>query len=128
MTYFCPVCWKEIPAAATVCPSCGADLLRFSSLPFEDKLLAALNHPVPENRRIAIQVLGETRSARAVVALGAMLESEEDIYLLMDSLKALAAIKTPEALTLIEAAKRHRFGPVRHLATDLLDPVNAKAN
>lgn len=123
MTYFCPVCWKEMPAETTVCPSCGADLLTFSSQPMEDKLLAALNHPVPENRRLAIQVLGETKSERAVPALKAMLESEEDIYVLIDALKALAAIRTSQSLGLIQKAASHRFGPVRHLAAKLLNSV-----
>lgn len=83
---------------------------------------------MPENRRMAIEVLGNLRSNRAIPIFKGLLESEEDIYVLLDVLKALAAINTDEARVLLQNASHHSFSPVRRLASELAQttPANSR--
>ncbi len=49
MIAFCTHCWNEIDAAANPCPNCHADL-GADSRSYEEKLVAALAHPLPAAR------------------------------------------------------------------------------
>ncbi len=120
MRYFCPSCWREIDAAPQRCPACGADLTRFHALPYEDKLLRALRHPVLDHRLMAIVILGQRRSERAVPSLRAVLDSEDNVYVLREALRALARIGGPRAQAALQAATSHRARLVRELAQELL--------
>lgn len=120
MRYFCPSCWTEIDAAPRRCPACGADLTRFHELPYEDKLLLALRHPVMDYRLMAITTLGRRRSERAVPFLRALLESEDNVYLLREVVLALDCIGGPEAQAALLSAAGHPARLVRNLAQELL--------
>jgi hypothetical protein len=58
VTFYCPACWQEISEEDKRCPVCGFDLSKDKALSFEEKLLRTLEHPVQENRLLAIQILG----------------------------------------------------------------------
>jgi HEAT repeat protein len=120
MRYFCPSCWTEIDAAPRRCPACGADLNRFHELSYEDKLLLALRHPVLEHRLMAIVILGRRRSERAVPFLRALLDSEDNVYVVREALRALARIGGPGAQAVLQAATSHQARLVRDLAKELL--------
>lgn len=120
MRYFCPSCWREIEGDARLCSACGADPARFHELPYEDKLLLALRHPVMDYRLMAIMVLGARRSERAVPVLHALLETEDNVYLLRQVVLALDRIGGPQAMAVLVAATGHRARVVRELAQELL--------
>lgn len=61
MTYFCPGCWKIIPAEVKICPFCGCDLAAAEARSYPERLSGALHHPVPETRQLAAEILGELR-------------------------------------------------------------------
>ena len=61
MTYFCPGCWKIIPANAKFCPFCQCDLAAADARSYSEKLIGALHHPEPETRLRAAEILGEQR-------------------------------------------------------------------
>jgi HEAT repeat protein len=118
MTHFCPGCWLSVPGEARQCPHCGADL--GGEAPYEDKLLRALRHPVPETRLLAVQILGELRSDRAVPEFARILTEERDPYLLRGVLRAQALISSEESRRLIRKAAGHPFHTVRDLARSLV--------
>lgn len=60
MTFFCPVCWKEIQATDRICPSCGADISEYENKVFEEKLINALRHTERETVQRVVYIL--TRS------------------------------------------------------------------
>jgi len=66
MTFYCPKCWAEIAELDRTCPYCGYDLENFTHLGYEDKLISALRHPVPERRMMAAHILGELGSEHAL--------------------------------------------------------------
>lgn len=97
MVRYCPACWQEVPAEATRCPACGADLTD-AAADYTDKLIAALRHPEPFTRRRAAYVLGLRRDARGVPALIAVLEAVgDDPYVRAEAAFALGAIGGEEA-------------------------------
>lgn len=91
---------------------------------YEQKLLAALNHVIPERRIMAAQILGNLGSQ---AALGAFLEilnsGETNYYILRAILIASAKINHPERITILETAARSDLTMVARLAQDLLAAV-----
>lgn len=112
-TFFCPQCWTEISESAGGCPHCGYDLSSYERLSYEEKLILSLKHPIRENRMMAIQLLGNLKSEKAVVALECMLESEEDFYVLRETIHALAGIGGAESMRIIRGLRNHPSRLVR---------------
>lgn len=65
MTYFGPGCWKRIPQEAKTCPFCGRDIAAADARSYSERLIGSLNHPEPETRLRAAEILGEQRYAPA---------------------------------------------------------------
>lgn len=123
LTYYCPQCWGVLQGDESHCPHCGYELGQFTQLPYEDKLLAALHHPVQERQIIAAQVLGELGSVRALPEFEKLLEREEDYYLLRAVLLAVARIDHPQRRALLRKAREHSSLLVRSLAQELLEQI-----
>ncbi|MER3421778.1 MAG: zinc ribbon domain-containing protein [Chloroflexota bacterium] len=120
MRVFCTRCWTDADSGMQHCPACGADLAWFDKLSYEDKLIRALRHPVMDHQLMAITVLGQQRSERAVPYLCALLASEDNVYVLREVLLALARIGGPLSEAALAAATGHRARLVRQLAQELL--------
>jgi hypothetical protein len=56
---FCAACWREMPVAVAVCPSCGASAASLSLRSYEEKLWSALRHPIGDVRERAAVLLGK---------------------------------------------------------------------
>jgi len=80
MYYFCPNCWENIPEGEQVCPKCGFRLDDFTNYEYEEKLIAALRHPVPERRIMAAQVLGMRESQKAIPEFRKILSGDDTDY------------------------------------------------
>jgi len=125
ITYYCPHCWAELEAKQSTCPVCGYVVEEFNSLSFEDKLIAALHHVVPERRIMAAQILGNIHSQRAISEFERILESGEDnYYLLRAVLLGLVKIDHPKRKLLLEKAREHPSVLVADLARELLDDLS----
>lgn len=118
LTFFCPNCWRETEANAARCRHCEYDLSAYASLPYEDKLIFALGHPIRENRSFAIQALGELRSVRALPYFAQIMQEEQDFYILRETLAALRKFDTPESRELLSQARIHRSRLVRSFAEE----------
>jgi len=122
LTFYCPSCWKKIRSDDAICPNCGHDLSDFSSRPYEEKLLLALHHPVPDSRMVAIQTLGDLHSQRALPEFEKILENlEEDVYTLRETLIAISKIPGEGSRALLHEASRHPYNVVRYKARELLN-------
>jgi HEAT repeat protein len=111
LIYFCPVCWKEIPAQATTCPHCSADLRQTDSRTFVEKLLSALHHREPQTAVRAAWILGERRDRVALHELICVLESATDGFLVEAAAEALGKIGDNQSLDALQKASEQ--GPVR---------------
>ncbi len=114
--YYCPNCWLEIAEGTAVCPNCRYDLSEYERLPYEDKLLLALRHPVCENRMIAAEVLGRLRSPRAMPIFRQMLAETEDFQAAQTIVEALVRIGGAESEAVLRALDTHPSRLVRELA------------
>ena len=118
LTFFCPNCWCETEANAVRCRHCEYDLSAYSSLPYEDKLIRALGHPIQENRLLAVQALGELRCVRALPYFAKIMEEEQDFCILRETITALRKLDTPESRALLSRARIHPSRLVRNFAEE----------
>lgn len=96
----------------------------YDSCSFEEKLLHALSHPVRENRMMAIQLLGEIKSVKAVSAFASILESENDFYVIREMINSLKKIGSPEGIRLIQKQGGHPSRLVRKLVRQVTGTKN----
>ena len=110
-TFFCPVCWAESKEDLAICPHCGADIGRIlTSKSYAERLIDALHHPEPTTPLRVAHVLALRKEAAAVPALAARAAEDDDLYVSLECLTALAKIGTPEAW---EAVASFSFDPRR---------------
>ncbi|PMP90197.1 MAG: hypothetical protein C0170_06945, partial [Hydrogenobaculum sp.] len=55
--FFCPMCWNAVNQEDKACPHCGYNIEDFIRLPYETKLIIALNHPIADYRITALNVI-----------------------------------------------------------------------
>jgi HEAT repeat protein len=118
---FCPYCWREIQRGIQTCPYCGSDLREFEKLSYEQKLLRATDHPIRENRMLAIQLLGDLRSSPAVDVFKNLLETEQDIYVIGEIVRALRAIGDANAHSVLEQLRSHPSRLIRKMVESRIE-------
>ena len=129
VTYYCPSCWAEIHENTEICPHCEFNIGAFGDLEYEQKLINAAFHPIPENRYMAVEALGMLKTPRAFPTLARILhEEKDDMYLLYQVLKALANIPDPQSTELLKEATRHSYRLVRERARQILDEQGKKTD
>ena len=105
MIAFCTHCWAEIDDALNVCSTCGEDLTS-DPRTYEQKLVAALEHPLPAARVRICWLIGENKIQLAVPDLMKIAECDPDIFVRRAALEALAVLRDPRAAPLLEAISR----------------------
>lgn len=127
LTYYCPECWQVIAGTEECCPYCGYALTQSETLSFEEKLIQALRHPIPERRLLAIQILGQLGSQAALPELEFLLDNERhDIYVLRETLVALSKIQGSRSQEVLQKAAGHPLPIIRKLAKRLLEKSHVK--
>jgi hypothetical protein len=114
--YFCPACWSVISREDMVCPNCGYDLKEFHNLPYEYKLIMALEHPVKEMKRNVIYTIGKKDLEMAIPHLEVMINKETDPIILMEIADALSRMTSPQAIGLLRVLSQHQYPVVRSRA------------
>jgi hypothetical protein len=97
LTFYCPKCWAIIDARIMICPECNYKIEEFDESPYEEKLLSALNHVVPERRIMAIQILGNLKSQKAIPEFLRLIQEQDLNYFLARAI-ILATIKIDHPL------------------------------
>lgn len=105
MIAFCTHCWAEIDDALNVCSNCGEDL-NSDPRTYEQKLVAALEHPLPEARVRICWLIGENKVQLAVPELMKIAECHPDLFVRRAALEALAVLRDPRAVPLLEAISK----------------------
>ena len=100
------------------CTYCDFSLSEYAHLPYEEKLILALKHPIRESCMMAIRVLGDLMSDRAVAAFEAMLETEEDFYRVREIVWSLQKIGTARSREIIQRLRDHPSGLVRQVVEE----------
>jgi HEAT repeat protein len=126
MTFYCPICWSEVPKDAATCKHCGADLASADSRPIIEKLCSALLHPEPETAVRAAWILGERRESQAVPELINVVKTATDGFLVEAAAEALGKIADSRALECLRKAAEDGPIRVRIAARDALQTIAAK--
>jgi HEAT repeat protein len=121
MTFFCPICWKEIKYDDKRCPMCAADITEYEKKSFEEKLINALKHPERETVQRAVWILGRLKSIKAVKPLIILFEQTDNPYLKVEILDSMNILKTPDAIDVIVKALDSVEGIVRRKAKELVE-------
>lgn len=121
LTWFCPYCWHEVSEGDAVCPHCSANLRTHLDLPYQQKLVLALEHPLPQTRMTVIRLLGELGAKDAVPALAERFVETSDYYELRAILTAAHRIGGDEASALLRSALDHPSALVRRVVQALLE-------
>lgn len=121
ITYFCPNCWHTVSEEDKKCPHCGYDLTLFHSLPYEKKLVMGLRHPIREVKLSVFYTIVKKNLYDALPDIEKTMEEEENPMVLVEMVKALALMKTPKILGLLQKLTRHRYPIVQHQARLTLD-------
>ncbi|MFN3598700.1 MAG: HEAT repeat domain-containing protein [Aquificaceae bacterium] len=114
--YFCPACWNVIGREDKVCPNCGYSLEEFHNLPYEYKLIMALEHPVKEMKRNVVYTIGRKDLEIALPHFEVMISRETDPIVLMEIVDALSRMSSPKAFELLRSLAQHPYPVVRSRA------------
>lgn len=120
ITFFCPLCWKEIERDDKKCPYCGADITEHERKGFEEKLINALRHPERETVQRAVWILGHLKSYKAVNPLIKLFEQSDNPYLKKEILDTLFEIGTPDAIAFIMKASSSEISIIRKKAEEII--------
>jgi HEAT repeat protein len=125
--FFCPGCWRDFGDDFDRCPKCGLDVRQFwASKDYVELLVVALHHPEKSTPIRAASILGKLKDPRAVKPLIDLIETTQDVYLIVEAVKALGEIGTDEAITSLEALRKHRARMVRDAVRWVLDRIAAE--
>lgn len=100
MIAFCTHCWTEIDARDTSCFHCGANL-NADKRSYEEKLVCALEHPLPAARVRVCWLIGENKVRMAVPDLMRMVTHDPDLYVQRAALEALGVLGDQRAVPLL---------------------------
>ena len=121
MTFFCPICWKEIKGDVRRCPYCGSDITEHEKKSFEEKLINALRHPERETVQRAVWILGKLKSVKAVDSLKNLFEQTGNPFLKIEILNAFGEIAMQDTIDLIVYAVDSDISIVRRKAREIIE-------
>ncbi len=102
MIAFCTHCWTELDASIDQCPNCGT-YQGADPRSYEEKLVAALEHPLPEARVRICWLIGENTVRAAVPGLIHMAEHDPDLFVQKAAVEALGKLKDRRSDLLLRA-------------------------
>lgn len=107
ITWFCPECFAEVDPSVERCPACGAST-PVDERTYEQKLIRALDHRLPDRRRLAARILGMVGSRAALPKLVDAATDPSDPYVAAEAARSLALIEPHHPL--VRRLREH--GPV----------------
>ena len=95
--WFCFHCYGRNDRPSGRCETCGDPIEPPHELSYDERLIWALDHPLPGTAIMAAQVLGVRRPAAAVESLRRAVAAQRDPYLAAEALRALVAVEGIQA-------------------------------
>lgn len=101
MIVFCTHCWHECDSSDRICPNCKADLT-LDTRSYNQKLIAALQHPLPEARVRTCWLIGLNSVNDAASKLIDMAEHDPDLFVRRAAVQTLGKLHSQEAIPVLE--------------------------
>lgn len=102
MIAFCTHCWREVDSEDNLCPGCEADLT-LDRRTYEQKLIGALAHPLPDARERICWLIGEKHIGEALPDLMKLATDDPDLFVRKAAVESLGALRDPKSATLLRA-------------------------
>jgi hypothetical protein len=115
----CLICGVGTDASSCEWPFCLYLLQDYQGFSFEEKLRLALMHPVGENRKLAVELLGVEKGRLALKTFRELAAEERDPYVVVEIALATARIGGDEAGAILFGLKSHSSEMVREIADRL---------
>lgn len=96
MIAFCMHCWAELDATATRCARCRADLTN-DPRKYSEKVVAALEHPLPEVRARMCWLIGKNEIGSAIPNLVEVADHDSDLFVRRAAHLALTMMQKDQA-------------------------------
>lgn len=119
MIAFCTHCWAEVDSDDRLCACCGADF-HADSRSYEEKLTAALGHPLPQARVRVCWLLGEKYIVAAVPQLIELVKYDQDLFVQRAAILALGKLRDSRALPLLKSINQGQNRFLRIAASESL--------
>lgn len=123
MIAFCTHCFAEIDSEDRCCLSCGADLGE-DARSYEDKLIAALVHPLPEARARICWLIGGNRIYSAVPQLMHAAKHDPDLFVQKSAIESLAVLKDPRSYSLLHEISEGGNRLLQQVAKKILEDID----
>jgi len=124
MIAYCTHCWREVNSKDKVCPGCEADLT-LDHRAYEEKLIGALAHPLPEARVRICWLIGENRIRQGVPDLMNLATNDPDLFVRKAAVEGLGTFCDSRSASLLRTISRSEN---RFLAAAAMKSLNAIAN
>ncbi len=105
MIAYCTHCWLEVNSKDILCPGCEADLT-LDQRTYEEKLIGALVHPLPEARERICWLIGENHIRQAVPDLMRLATEDPDLFVRKAALESLGVLKDPRSTSLLRTISK----------------------
>jgi HEAT repeat protein len=125
MIAYCTHCWREVNSKDKVCPGCETDLT-LDHRTYEEKLIGALAHPLPEARVRICWLIGENHIRQAVPDLMRMATNDPDLFVRKASLEGLGTLCDARSASLLRTISKSENRFLAAAAKKSLDAVTQK--
>jgi hypothetical protein len=111
--FFCPMCWNAINQEDKVCPHCGYNIEDFIKLPYEIKLIIALNHPIADYRITALNVIKAKNVKMATPFVKDIIMKEDNPMVIQSAINALLVIDESACNFLKKVLEEHQYKTIK---------------
>ncbi len=122
LSVFCSKCLAENSIKRKICIKCGATLFEDDKT-YVEKLIQALNHPVPSTVINTAWVLGRRKEASAVTQLIHLIENNDDMGVISAAVETLGEIADPRAVPMFSRLIEHSYLEVRLKTVEALTKI-----
>jgi hypothetical protein len=117
--FFCPMCWNTINQDDIVCTHCGYNLENFIKLPYETKLIIALNHPIANYRITALNVIKSKNLSMAKPFIRDIILSEDNPFVIQAAINTLLTLDENACSFFKHVLEIHEYTVVKRYIEDV---------
>lgn len=111
--FFCPMCWNAVNQEDKVCPHCGYNIEDFIRLPYETKLIIALNHPIADYRITVLNVIKAKNVKMAIPFVKDIILKEDNPMVIQAAINTLLVLDEKVCEFLKKVLEEHEYKTIK---------------
>ena len=117
--FFCPMCWNAVGQEDMVCPHCGYNIENFIRLPYDVKLIIALNHPIADYRITALNVIKGKNLKMAIPFVRDIILKEDNPMVIQAALNTLMIVDSEACKFLKNILEHHEYSVINKYVEEI---------